>query len=76
MGSLQVKQLLTRPLSRLFGPLRKIELMEPGSGFNVIPAPQLGDTKVTILPGPHSQIPITILLDLSRLPTALTQLYR
>lgn len=57
MPSLQVKQLLTRPLSRIFGPLRKIELMEPGSGFNVIPAPQLGETKVTALPGPPGQTP-------------------
>ncbi|EIE20201.1 hypothetical protein COCSUDRAFT_67530 [Coccomyxa subellipsoidea C-169] len=42
----QVRQLMTRPLSRTFGPLRKLELVEPGAGFNVTPPPHLGEAKV------------------------------
>ncbi|CAL8470951.1 g10493 [Coccomyxa elongata] len=42
----QIKQLMTRPLSRTFGPLRRIELVEPGAGYNVTPPPQLGEPKV------------------------------
>jgi hypothetical protein len=43
---MQIRQLMTRPLSRTFGPLRKLELIEPGAGFNVTPPPHLGDSKV------------------------------
>lgn len=45
---MQIKQLMTRPLSRTFEPLRRIEPVEPGAGYNITPPPQLGEPKVTL----------------------------
>ena len=42
----QVKRLLTRPLGRPATPLRKIALEQPGAGYNIVPPPELQDSKV------------------------------
>ena len=42
----QVKQLLGRPLPRVFGPLRRVRQIAPGCGFNIAPPPLSSDSPV------------------------------
>ena len=44
--AVQVKQLLGRPLPRLFGPLRRVRQVEPGCGYNIVPPPLPSDSPV------------------------------
>ena len=43
---MQIKRLALRPLPRSFGPLRKIELDQPGAGFLITCPPNLTSSKV------------------------------
>ena len=43
---MQIKRLALRPLPRSFGPLRKIELDQPGAGFLITCPPDLTSSKV------------------------------
>ena len=42
----QVKQLLGRPLPRVFGPLRRVRQIAPGCGYNIAPPPRSSDSPV------------------------------
>ena len=46
--SMQIKRLALRPLPRSFGPLRKIELDQPGAGFLITCPPNLTSSKVGV----------------------------
>ena len=43
---LQIKRLALRPLPRLFGPLRKVELEHPGAGYLITCPPDPVASKV------------------------------
>lgn len=45
----QVKRVLTRPLGRPAVPLRKVAFEQPGAGYNIVPPPDLQDTKACLL---------------------------